>query len=105
MKIYSLLFLATFSSWAFAEPKVVYDQSLSKTLKVQPCTQADLPLINEAEVIKAIQCDYPKMEIIKFKRSPNDRDTAEVKLYKKGQLKVIKIHFSTGLTIVAQEEQ
>ncbi|MCJ8315350.1 MAG: hypothetical protein HRU38_25340 [Saccharospirillaceae bacterium] len=98
-----LLLLTVCSGLVLAQPEVVFDKKLIKELKVQPCTEVQLPLEEEIDVKEAIECDYPKMEVIKIQRNRSDRDIAHVKLYAKGKIKNIIVHYPTGLTIIAEE--
>jgi len=102
LHITALLF-TVFSGLAIAEPELVYNKKLVKQLKVQPCTEVQLPLEEEVDVKEAIECDYPKMEVIKIKRDQSDQDIVLVKLYAKGKVKNIIVHYPTGLTIVPEE--
>ena len=99
-----LLLLTAYSCIAIAQPEVVFNKKLANQLNAQPCTGAALPLIDEIDVKEAIECDYPNMEVIKIKRDPSDHDIALVKLYAKGKVKDIIVHYPTGLTIISEDK-
>jgi len=97
-RIITLLLIFS-STFALAEPDVVYDKRLTKKLKVQPCTDVALPLLEDVDVKEAIECDYPEMEVIRISRTPQDQDIVKVKLYAKGKMKNIFVHYPSGLTV------
>ena len=84
----------------YAEPVVLFQSPASLKLKQHPCSMQPLPIVQEAQLIKALDCDYPQHDVLEITKLPNKPGFVQVKLLQEQKSHIFyrTVHFATGLT-------